>query len=96
MQRRYLGTRLLLKLGIQIGKRFIQQKSLRITHDGAPPRDASALPAGQLLRLALKQRLDVKDLRRFSHPFLIWTFGILRSVRLNARFSYALMCGYNT
>ena len=37
-----------------------------MAHDGAADRDALALAAGELARLALEQRLDAEDLGRFA------------------------------
>jgi hypothetical protein len=44
---------------------------LRLAHDGAADGDALALPARQLLGLALQQRLDAQDLRR-AWPTFSW------------------------
>ena len=43
------------QLGIEIGQRLVEQKHLRIAHDRAPHRDALALAARQLPRIALEQ-----------------------------------------
>ena len=41
------------QLGIQVGERLVEQEHLRMTNDGAAKRDALALTAGKLARLAL-------------------------------------------
>ena len=49
------------QLGIEVGKRFIEQKHFGIAHDGAAHRHALALSAGELLWLAFEKRADVED-----------------------------------
>src|SRR4051794_4816024 len=41
------------QFGVEVGQRFVEQEHLWVTHDGAAHRDALALSAGQLLRLAV-------------------------------------------
>ena len=51
-----LDAHLCAQFGIEIGKRLVEQKQLRMAHDGPADRDALALAAGKLARLALKQQ----------------------------------------
>ena len=62
----HLGT----QLGIQVGKRFIKQEYLRLTHNRAPHRHALTLAAGEILRQALQQRLQPQQRRGFIHFLL--------------------------
>ena len=49
------------QLGIEIGERLVEQEDLRLAHDGAADRDALALAAGKLPRLALPQLVEMQD-----------------------------------
>ena len=53
------------QLGVEVGQRLVEQEHLRVAHDGAAHRDALALAAGQLLRLAVDQLDDVEHARGF-------------------------------
>ena len=44
---------------VEVRQRLIEQKDLRLAHDGPPNGDALALAAGKLLGLALEKRLDL-------------------------------------
>ena len=57
-----LGAHLRAQLRVQVGQRFVQQEDLRLTDDGAAQGDTLTLTAGQSLRLAVEQVLDVQDL----------------------------------
>ena len=50
-----LGARLDAELGVEVGERLVHQEHGRLAHDRATERDALALAAGQLLRLAVEQ-----------------------------------------
>ena len=58
-----LGAHLHAQLGVEVRQRLVEQKHLRIAHDGATHRHALALPAGQRLRLAVEQLGDVENAR---------------------------------
>src|SRR6185437_6411114 len=49
-----LGAHFVAQLGIEVGQRFVHQAQLRLGDDGAAERDALALAAGQLRRLAVQ------------------------------------------
>ncbi len=61
-----LRTGLDAELGIQVGKRFVHEEDLRVTHDGAAHGNTLALTAGECLRLAVQVRLEVKKLGGFT------------------------------
>ena len=44
--------------GVQIGQRFVEQHHGRFVHDGARDRDTLLLPAGELLRRPVMQRIQ--------------------------------------
>ena len=89
-----LGAHLDAQLGVEIRQRLVEQKALRVAHDGAAHRHALALTAGKRLGLSLEQLLDAQDLggaldllvdrRASARP---------RSLSANAMFSYTVMCG---
>ena len=62
---------------IEIRQRLVEQERLRLADDGAPHRDALALSAGELARLALVQVLDLQDRRRLAHARLDLVLGTL-------------------
>ena len=53
-----LGARLDAQLGVEVRQRLVHQENLRAAHHGARERDALALTAGELRRLALEQMPD--------------------------------------
>ena len=59
-----LGAHLHAQLGIEVGKRLVEQEHLGIAHDGAAHGDALALAARELARHARDVGLDVEDARR--------------------------------
>ena len=61
VQPRKLFAHLHPQFGIQIAKRFIEQKYLGLAHDGAAHRHPLPLPAGQFLGFAFEQLADVDD-----------------------------------
>ena len=63
--------------GVEIGQRLVEQKYLRIAHDGAAERNALALAPGQLAWLALQQVLDAENVGRVAHPPLDFGAGKL-------------------
>ena len=50
-----LGAGLHAQLGVEVGQRLVHQEDLRLAHDGAAQRDALALAAGELARLAVEE-----------------------------------------
>ncbi len=56
------------QLGVEVGQRLVEQKHLRVAHDGAAHGHALALAAGQLLRLAVHQFDDIEHARGFVDP----------------------------
>jgi hypothetical protein len=55
------------QLGVQVRQRLVEQEHLRMAHDRAPERDALALTARQLARLAREIILDAEDLGGLLH-----------------------------
>ena len=64
LQLRDLRTRLDAQLRVEVREWLVHQKRLRMAHDRAAHRDALALAAGEVARLALEQLLEVEDARR--------------------------------
>ena len=58
------------KLGVEVGERLVEQEYFGVAHDGAPHRDALALAARKLLRLAVDQVGDVEHAGGFGDPAL--------------------------
>ena len=65
------------KLGIQVGQGLVKQKHFGVADDRAPHRNALALAAGKLLRLAVDQIGDVEHAGSLSYPALDLGFGIV-------------------
>ena len=65
MQLLELDAHLHAQLGVEVRQRLVEQEHARMAHDGAAERDALALAAGQLARLALEQFADAEDVGRF-------------------------------
>ena len=63
-----LGAHLHAQLGVEVGKRLVEQEHLGIAHDGAAHGDALALAARELLGLAVQELGDVEDLGRLLDP----------------------------
>ena len=61
---RHLGAHLHAQLGVEVRQRLVHQERLRVADDRAPHRDALALAAGQVRRLALEVVGEVEDLGR--------------------------------
>ena len=58
------------QLGVEIRQRLVEQEGLRPPHDRAAHRDALALAAGELARLAVEQLLDLQDARGLAHALV--------------------------
>ena len=77
LQVRELRTRLDPKLGVQVGERLIHEEDLGMTNDGAPHGHALALPAGELLGLAVEVFDQVQDACRLQDLLLAVRLGYL-------------------
>ena len=55
------------QLGVQIGKRLVEQEDRRVPHDRAPQRDPLLLPARQRLWLARQLLRDAEDRRHVAN-----------------------------
>ena len=64
------GAHLVPELCIQIGKRLIHQEHLRVTHNGAPDRNALPLAARKRFRLAIQILGDIQNFCRLAHFFV--------------------------
>ena len=81
---------------VEVRQRLVEQERLGLAHDRAPHRDALALPAGELARLALEQVLDLQDFAAAAPTRVrISSSGRLRSRSPNAMFSSTVLCGYS-
>ena len=65
-----LGAGLDAQLGVEVGERLVHQEDGRLADDRPTERDALALAAGQLLRLAIEQLLELDRLGRLVDPAL--------------------------
>ena len=66
MQARQLQAHLHAQGGVEVGQRFVEQEDLRVAHNRSANRHALALATRKLLGLALQQRPQLKDARRFA------------------------------
>ena len=57
-------------LASRFDKRLVEQEHLRVAHDRPSHRDALALAAGQLARIAVQVALQVQDLRRVRYALV--------------------------
>ncbi len=55
------------ELGVEVGERLVEEEHGRLAHDGAADGHALALPAGELLRLAVQHRLQPEDGGGLAH-----------------------------
>src|SRR5271165_4849796 len=72
------------QLGVEVGKRLVEEKHIAIAHQRASDRDALALPARKLGRLTLQQRIELQHLRSLgdsSRNFRLWPAGDTKSER---------------
>ena len=76
-----LGARLDAQLGVEVGERLVHQEHGRLADDGPAERDALALAAGQLLRLAIEQLLELDGLGRLVDPPLDLGLGDLAQLQ---------------
>ena len=68
LQRGDLGAGLHAQLGVEVGQRLVHQEHLRRADDRPAHRDPLALAAGERLRLAVEELLQVEDLARPPRP----------------------------
>ena len=82
------------QLGVEVRQRLVEQEHLRVAHDRAAHGDPLALPARELLGVAVEQR---RQARGSPPPALtlaeISAFGARRSLSEKAMFSATLICG---
>ena len=94
VQRGDLAAHLHPELGVEVGQRLVEQERLRLLDDRAADRDALALAARQLRRLAVEKMRDLQDVGGAADARrdlgLAATFWQTRPKR---RFSRTLMCG---
>ena len=67
MQALDLDPQLVPELGVEVGQRLVEQEHRRVAHQRPADRDALALAAGELVRAAVEQRLDLQQRRRLGH-----------------------------
>src|SRR5689334_3337896 len=58
MKRLYFGSHLNPQLRVEVGQRLVEEEDSGVSHHGASHRDALALAARQLLRIAAQERLE--------------------------------------
>ena len=63
MEPRDLGARLDAELGVEVGERLVHEEHRGLADDRPAERDALALAAGQLLRLAVEELVELEDRR---------------------------------
>jgi hypothetical protein len=68
------------ELRVQVRERLVEQEHLRVAHDGAAHRDALALAAGELARVALEELGEAQDLGGAADPLLDDVLGRLREL----------------
>ncbi|COY48094.1 Uncharacterised protein [Mycobacterium tuberculosis] len=56
------------KFGVKIGQRFVHQEYLWAPHDRTTHRHPLPLAAGEIFRLAIQIRLQIKQFRCGKHP----------------------------
>ena len=89
-----LGAHLDAELGVEVGERLVEEEERGLAGDGAADGDALALAAGELLRLAVEQALDLQDLGGLrSTAAAISARGAPRIFRPKPRFCRTDMCG---
>ena len=62
-----LGAHRHAQLGVEVRERLVEQEHLRVAHDAAPHRDALALAAGELARIAVEQLGEPEDRGGLRH-----------------------------
>jgi hypothetical protein len=72
-----LGPRLDAQLGVEVGQRLVHEEHGGLADDGPAERDALPLPAGELLRLAVEELLELEDPCRIVDALLDLGLGDL-------------------
>ncbi|EGE58067.1 hypothetical protein RHECNPAF_35000121 [Rhizobium etli CNPAF512] len=67
MQPLDLGAHLHAQLGVEIGERLVEEEDLRLAHQRAADRDALALAARELARLAIEEVFDLQESGGVAH-----------------------------
>ncbi len=93
VQRLDLGAHRDPQLGVEVRQRLVEQEDLRVAHDRAPHRDALALPARELARVAMQVVVEVQDLRRLRDALRREARVGLRRRMLKPMLSATVMCG---
>ena len=81
VESRDLGARLDAQLGVEVGERLVHQEHRGLAHDGATERDALALAAGELLRLAIEELVELDGLGGLLDPALDLGLGDLAQLQ---------------
>ena len=76
-----LGARLDAQLRVEVGQRLVHEEDGRLAHDRAAERDALALAAGQLLRLAVEELAELGRLGRLVDAALDLGLGELAQLQ---------------
>ena len=69
------------QLRVEVGERLVEQEHVRLAHERARERDALALAAGQLARLAVEQVADLQQLGGPQRALL--ALALLHPLRLS-------------
>ena len=93
MQLLELDPHLHAQLGVEVRERLVEQEDLGVADDGAAERDALALTAGELARLALEPFADAENVGRLLDALVMSARSMRRIFRPKAMLSYTLMCG---
>ena len=96
VQRRDLATQLQAELRVEVRQRLVEQKDLRLAHDGPSDGHALPLPTGELSRPVLQHVRQAENGRGAFHR----DPGSRRAIACGALkakpiFSNTVMCGYN-
>ena len=76
-----LGAGLDAQLGVEVGERLVHQEDRGLADDGATERDALALAAGELLRLAVEELVELDGLGRLLDAALDLRLGDLAQLQ---------------
>ena len=81
---------------IEVRQRLVEQKDLRLPHDGAADRDPLPLPARQLLSAAAAESASSRSIRAASATRAsISLRGVRKFSSPKAMFCSTVMCGYS-
>ena len=62
------ATQILPDLGVERSEGLVQEEHLRCRREGAGERHTLPLPARELFRVAIRERLQVHELEQLAHP----------------------------